>query len=75
MRHGIMLLMVASFVFSACSDNDLFDPGTNENALSDGRVWTRLNTNAPEKLRRELMGESDVDVTGSHHRLGCVDIQ
>ena len=74
MRFPMSLMLVALFVFPACSDRDIGNLQSSENALSDGRVWTRLNTVAPEKLRRELEKELDVDVTGSHHRLGFVDI-
>ena len=41
--------------------------------LATGKVWIRLYTDEPEKLRALLSGQGE-EVTGSHHEQGFVDV-
>ncbi len=65
---GIVLLA------TGCADsNPGGTTGRSHDALAEQRVWTRMSTPAPGKLRGLLQREG-VDVTGSSHRLGYVDV-
>ncbi len=72
MRNTAFLLGLA-LTLSACAEGPSDRIGKNTQALESGRVWTRLYTGQPGKLRRHLE-QDGYDVTGSHHRLGFVDI-
>jgi len=58
---------------AVCSCSPDFDPASFESALDQGKTLTRLYTGTPGKLRY-LLSREGVDVTGSHHRLGFVDV-
>ncbi len=73
MRTITALLCLALLLPACAEDSGGLFTAEQDAALSDGRVWTRLHTDAPGKLRRALF-EAGADVTGSHHRLGFVDI-
>jgi subtilisin-like proprotein convertase family protein len=64
-------LIVLSLVAGACSPD--FDAAVRKSALGGGKTLTRLYTSAPGKLRY-LLAREGIDVTGSHHRLGFVDV-
>ncbi|NMB74800.1 MAG: hypothetical protein GYA21_06680 [Myxococcales bacterium] len=59
-------------LLAGCSDSSrALSPW--KSGLSDEPALTRIYTPAPEKLRAELIRRG-LDVTGSHHRLGYVDV-
>lgn len=64
-------LFLLSLLVSACSPD--FDPASHQSALESGKTLTRLYTSAPGKLRR-LLAREGIEVTGSHQRLGFVDV-
>jgi len=70
MKYSIHLVLI-SLAFCACSPE--FDSASLQNALDDGKSLTRLYTSSPGKLRY-LLARGGVEVTGSHHRLGFVDV-
>jgi hypothetical protein len=70
MKH-LPPVLILSLVVCACSPD--FDTASLEIALNDGKTLTRLYTSSPGKLRY-LLSRAGVDVTGSHHRLGFVDV-
>jgi len=70
MKYSISLVF---FSLTVCACSPDFDAVSLESALDDGKALTRLHTSAPGKLRY-LLAREGIDVTGSHQRLGFVDV-
>jgi MYXO-CTERM domain-containing protein len=67
-------LLAFTFLLAACSPDRPTPGGVTEQALIEQRVWTRLHTKSPAKLRY-LLRQQKVDVIGVHIRLGFVDVR
>jgi len=65
------VLIGLALVFGACSENAQLD--SERHAMQATRVWTRLYTDQTRKLVKHLARDG-YDVTGSHQRLGFVDV-
>jgi len=69
----VLPFVLALAFFGACCGESATETATQRASLSSGRIWTRLYTGQPGKLRHHLVRDG-YEVTGSHHRLGFVDL-
>ncbi len=69
----LAILLGMALSLGACSEGSIDPGGKKVQELESGRVWTRLYTEQPLKLRHHL-DQDGYDVTGSHQRLGFVDV-
>jgi hypothetical protein len=72
-KFSAIFLIYCIFLFSCNNQANPNLENHQQRILAEGKTWLRLHTKSPGLLLKR-MHQENIDITGSHHRLGFVDI-